>query len=133
MLLGAALDAGDQLLRVRPIDMLDELFGIPGRGDREVEILRRHYSLDAARAALRLGMRAEAGRHLREAARLERRLWLGYPGLAYVKAVPSDRWVGAGFRGALRALDVGERLLSGKLTPAALALRLLRGASPSEM
>jgi glycosyltransferase involved in cell wall biosynthesis len=128
-----AKGAGAYRFEINKLGFFDELFGIPGRGDPEVEILRRHYSLDAARAALRLGMRVEAGRHLREAARLERRLWLGYPGLAYVKAVPSDRWVGAGFRGALRALDVGERLLSGKLTPVALALRLLRGARPSEM
>ena len=101
---------------------------VAGLGDPRIRVVRQANA--GVYVARNLGLREACGR------------WITFLDsddawapqfLELVKAVPSDRWVAAGFRGALRALDVGERLLNGKLTPTALALRLLRGARPSEM
>jgi glycosyltransferase involved in cell wall biosynthesis len=64
------------------LGFFDEMFVAPGGGDPEIALLRRHSSLAAGRAALALGMRAEARAHLREAASLRRVLWRAYPALA---------------------------------------------------
>lgn len=121
-----AKGSGGYRFELNKLGFFDELFAIPGRGDREIEILRCHYALDVARAALRVGERRVAADHFRQAARLQRRLWMAYPGLAFALAVPSDAYAGAGFRAGLRAADVAERLLKGELTPATFLRRLSR-------
>lgn len=105
----------------------DEMFANPMRGDPEIERLRRYYSLNAGRAALRLGKRHEAREHLRSAACWRKRLWWAYVGLAFAGTVPSDRWAGGGYRAAARAFDVGKRIADGTITPASALRRLVRG------
>jgi glycosyltransferase involved in cell wall biosynthesis len=121
-----AKGAGAYRFEVNKLGFFDELFATPGHGDAEIETLRCHYALDVARAALRVGNRAAATQHFAQAARLQRRLWMAYPGLAFARAIPSDDWAGAAFRAGLRALDVGERVLKGELTAGAMVRRLMR-------
>lgn len=104
----------------------DELFTQEAPGDPEIQLLRCHHQLGAARAALRLGLRREAREHFRAAARLRQKLWWSYPGLALTTVVPSDRLAGATYRAGLRATDVGGRLARGELTPREALRRLAR-------
>ena len=111
-----AKGASSYRFEVNKLGFFDELFWQTHGGDPEIELLRCHYLLNAGRAAARLGRRADALEHLRAAARLRSGLWPAYAGWAFCRALPSDRWVGAGYRLVLRTMDVGERVVKGELT-----------------
>lgn len=110
---------------VNKLGFFDELFFHPHENDPELILLRCHYCLNVARAALRQGMREEARRYLKQAARPARRLWMAYPGWALTTAIPSGGALRAGFLGMLRTLDVAERLWNRETTPAALLGKVL--------
>jgi glycosyltransferase involved in cell wall biosynthesis len=92
------------------LGFFDELFWQTHGGDPEIELLRCHYLLNAGRAALRLGRRADAITHLRAAARWKPGLWGAYVAWAGCRALPSDRWVGAGYRLGHRVRELGARI-----------------------
>ena len=92
------------------LGFFDELFWQTHGGDPEIELLRCHYLMNAGRAALRLGRRADAITHLRAAARPSAGLWSAYAAWAGCRLLPSDRWVGAGYRLAHRLRELGEEL-----------------------
>jgi glycosyltransferase involved in cell wall biosynthesis len=108
------------------LGFFDEMFTDTHGGDPEIARLRCHYLLDAGEAALRSGQRADAMKHLREAARWEPRLWKAYGAWALCRALPSDRWAGAGYRFTERVRDLGERVVRGELGPAEIWKRLSR-------
>ena len=119
-----AKGASSYRFELNKLAFFDELFWQTHGGDQEIELLRCHYLLNAGRAAARLGRRAEAIAHLRAAARLRSGLWRAYAAWAFCRAVPSDRWVGAGYRLAQEALELGERLVKGEVTVASIRDRL---------
>jgi len=113
---------------INKLSFFDEQFVGTHAGDPEIEVLRCHYLLDAGESAMRLGRRADALEHLAAAARWRPRLWKAYGAWALCRALPSDRWVGQGYRLTERAQDLGERLARGDVTLAAIWNRLTRGA-----
>jgi len=123
-----ATGQGAYRFAVNMLGFFDEIFVAPSGGDPEIALLRRHASLAAARAALSLGLRAEARAHLREAAGLRRTLWRAYPALAATWIAPTDRALAAGYRGTRRVADVAGRVVRGELTLGRIARRLFEGA-----
>jgi glycosyltransferase involved in cell wall biosynthesis len=112
---------------VNMLSYFDEIYAEPMRGEREVALLRRHYCLRAGRAALMLGLRAEARTHFREARALKGVLWRGYAGSAIARLMPSDHLAGAGVRAATRAWNFAEALGRGEITVARVRERLFGG------
>jgi len=108
------------------LSFFDEMFLATHQGDHEIELLRAHYVFDAAMAAMREGHRAEAIRHLAEAARLRPRLWKAYGAWAACRALPSDQWVSSAYRATRRTEDVVARALRGELDPQTIWNRLRR-------
>jgi GT2 family glycosyltransferase len=113
------------------LGFFDEIFVAPSNGDPEIALLRRYACLAAGRAALSLGMRAEARAHLRAAASLRPTLWRAYPALAGAWLAPTDRVLGTGYRGVVRIADVAGRVVRGQLTPGRIVRRLFRRGAPA--
>lgn len=117
-----ATGAGAYRFEVNKLSFFDELFAGPGCTDEETLRLRRHYCLAAGHRALGLGLRAEAVRHLKEAAAWQRGVWRAWPMLALAQIVPSDRVAGQAYRTWVRGADIVTRLCTGRLSMTA-ALR----------
>jgi glycosyltransferase involved in cell wall biosynthesis len=115
---------GGYQFAVNMLSYFDEIYGDPMRGEPEIALLRRHYCLRAGRAALLLGLRAEARTHFREARALKGVLWRAYAGSAVARLAPSDRLAGAGARAATRAWNFAEAVGRGDVTIARLRQRL---------
>jgi glycosyltransferase involved in cell wall biosynthesis len=102
---------GSYRFETNKLGFFDELFMNAREPSEEIQTLRRFHSYAAARAALNDGKRAEAIRHLREAAAPRKRLWRAYPALAYTMIAPSTKTLKFGFRLAAAVETLGQRAL----------------------
>jgi glycosyltransferase involved in cell wall biosynthesis len=106
---------GAYTFEINKLSFFDELFWSVRPDDRELGLLRCHYQHQIGRVALRGGRRSEAIRHLGEAARFERRLWVAHLERALARLTPSDDMAGGLYRGVERAADVAGRLVKGEI------------------
>jgi hypothetical protein len=117
-----ATGAGAYRFEVNKLSFFDELFAGPDCVDEETLRLRRHYCLAVGHRALALGLRAEAVRHLRQAAAWQRGVWVAWPMLTLARLMPGDLIAGRVYSAWVRGADIVRRLFTGRL-PVSTALR----------
>ncbi|WP_310461914.1 glycosyltransferase family 2 protein [Sphaerotilus sp.] len=121
-----ATGSGAYRFEVNKLGFFDELFAGPDCTDEETLRLRRHYCLAAGHRALALGLRQEAIGYLRQAAAWQRGLWGAWPRLVLARIAPGDATARRLYSGWIRGMDVVQRLLSGRLSPATALHKALR-------
>lgn len=121
-----ATGSGAYRFEVNKLGFFDELFAGPDCTDEETLRLRRHYCLAAGHRALGLGLRQDAIGHLRDAASLQRKLWVAWPMLALAKVASSDAAAGRLYGGWVRGVDILRRLGNGRLSLVTAARKALR-------
>ena len=110
-----ATGTGAYRFEVNKLACFDDTYGPQLHADPEIGRLRRHHVLSLAHRALGAGQRRVAIDHLRQAAAWQPMLWKAWPMLALARAVPGDQRLAVVYNGWIRLLDIGQRLLSGRL------------------